>query len=359
MFYINTISHGGAERVIVNIATQLSQRGHECHLVTSFYTPEFEYPIGGRVKRLVLSEKRIENALQRNVAYISRLRKLLRKHQPDVLISFMPEANFRSLIAVLGLKTRVIISVRNDPNREYGSMKGKLLARTLYKTTNGIVFQTQEAKEWFPRSIQNKGMIIYNQVSEHFYLQKLNTERHDIVATGRLTRQKNHRMLIDAFASISGQTDERLIIYGEGPLRDGLEKQIKERHLERRVVLMGQIEDVPEVLKKAKIYVLSSDYEGMPNALMEAMAMGLPCVSTDCPCGGPKVLFGEELKEWLVPVNNNLAMGDKMMELLSNRVVRDSAGALFKKRAEEFRPYVIIQKWEDYISYVNEKGCKA
>lgn len=356
MFYINTISHGGAERVIVNLATQLSQRGHKCYLVTSYYTPEFEYPVGDDVKRLVLSERRIENVIRRNVTYVNRLRKLLKQHQPDVLISFMPEANYRSLMAVMGLKTSVIISVRNDPNREYGSAKGKMLAKTLYKTTDGIVFQTQEAKDWFPKSIQCKGIIIYNQVGEQFYQQHLSPERRDIVATGRLTKQKNHRMLIDAYANISGKTDERLVIYGEGPLREDLERRIKDCHLEDKVVLMGQTEDVPEVLKKAKIYVLSSDYEGMPNALMEAMAMGLPCVSTDCPCGGPKMLFGAELKDWLVPVNNDQMMGRKIMELLANDTVRDKVGDMFKRKADEFRPHVIIQKWEDFISMVNQKG---
>ena len=352
MFYINTISHGGAERVIVNLATQLSHRGHNCCLVTSYYTPEFEYPLGEGVERQVLSNEKVGNSLLRNITYVYKLRNIIKRHRPDVLVSFMPEANCRALIAVIGLHTKVIISVRNDPNREYGSFIGKVLANTLYKTTDGIVFQTDDARAWFSPSIQRKGTIIYNQVGEQFYNQQLCEDRHDIVATGRLTKQKNHRMLIDAYAIVHNSTEERLVIYGEGDLKDELVRYIKDYHLEGKVILMGATSNVPEVLKKARVYVLSSDYEGMPNALMEAMAMGLPCVSTDCPCGGPKVLFGEELREWLVPVNDSRALADRVMKLLDNKVVRDSNGLLCKQKAEVFRPHVIIQKWEEFITRV-------
>lgn len=353
MFYINTISHGGAERVIVNLATQLCQRGHDCSLVTSYYTHGFEYPLGDGVERMVLGENRVENVLLRNFVYVRRLRKLIKRHEPDVVVSFLPEANYRALIAVMGLHTRVIISVRSDPNREYGSIVGRILANTLYKTTDGIVFQTSDAKAWFSSSIQKKGTIIYNQVGEQFYNQQLCKERRDIVAIGRLAKSKNYQMLIDAYAGISCGTKERLVIYGAGVLKDELDQKIKDSGLNGKVMLMGVTDDVPRVLRSAKIYVLSSDYEGMPNALMEAMAMGLPCVSTDCPCGGPRMLFSEALQNYLVPVNDSKAMGIKMQELLDNEEARERNGYACKAIAESFRPHVIIKQWETYIKEVS------
>lgn len=352
LFYINTISHGGAERVMVNLATDLAERGHDCRLVTSFRTPKFEYAVGEKVKRVALTERRVGNPLFRNIKYISLLRKEIKQFEPNVVISFMPQPNFRSLIATRGLKARNIISVRNDPNREYRSRLNKIFAKALYKKTDGIVFQTEEARDWFPEVVRTKGTIIFNQVDERFYNTPLSDEGSDIVAVGKLRPQKDHRMLIDAYADVCGTVEDRLLIYGEGELRDKLQKQIDAYHLADRVKLMGVTTDVPNTIKTAKVYVLSSDYEGMPNALMEAMAMGLPCISTDCPCGGPKTLFGEELKDYLVPVNDDQTMGRKIKELLEDDEKREKVGRLCMKKAEEFRPHVIIEKWENYIKEV-------
>lgn len=355
MFYINTIAHGGAERVIVNLATQLSERGHECILVTSFITPEFEYKYGEKVQRIAMTERRILNPLKRNIKYIFTLRKAIKSYQPDSLIAFMPEANFRSLVATFGLKTKTIISIRSNPSWEYKTILNKLLAKTLYRIADGIVFQTEEARQWFPKKIRNRSTIIINQVDKLFYETKYSGERHDIVVTGRLIAPKNHSMLIRAYMSISDKVSDRLLIYGEGKLQKVLEQQISSYHLENKIQLMGTTDDVPNAIKSAKLFVLSSDFEGMPNALMEAMALGLPCISTDCPCGGPRILFGEDLKDCLVPVNNKLAMATKIQELLADEEKRDKIARLCRQQAMLFRPEVIITRWEDYIRKIVNK----
>lgn len=352
MFYINTISYGGAERVMVNLATKLSETGNECVLVTSFKEKEFEFKVGAKVLRISLTKERLKNKLFRNITYTRLLRKNIKKYKPNVIISFMPEANYRTIIAKLGSKTKSIISVRNDPNREYASLLSKILAKTLYRLSNGIVFQTEDAQRWFPKSIQNKSRIIYNQVDDKFYNVNYKGERKNIVATGRLDAQKNQRMLIDAYANICGTTEDKLLIYGVGNLHDTLENQIKAYHLEDKVILKGGSSDVPNDIKSAKLYVMSSDFEGMPNALMEAMALGLPCISTDCPCGGPRMLFGETLKDCLVPVNNANAMANKIKELLLDNNKREIVAQLSKQQAEAFRPQVIIKQWEEYIKSV-------
>ena len=341
--------------MMVNLATDLSERGHACRLVTSFRTPKFEYPVSKKVERTALTDRRVGNPIIRNVKYIILLRSEIKRFNPDVVISFMPQPNFRTLLATRGLKTKTIISVRNDPNREYRGLIRKLFAKILYKRSDGIVFQTEDAKEWFPQSIRNKGIIIFNQVDERFYNTTLSDKRKDIVAVGSLSSQKNHRTLIDAYANVCGTLEDRLLIFGEGVLRDKLQAQIDAYHLEERVRLMGVTPDVPNAIRTAKLYVLSSDFEGMPNALMEAMAIGLPCLSTDCPCGGPKTLFGDVLKNYLVPVNDDQMMGRKIKELLEDDDIREEVGRLCKKKAEEFRPHAIIEKWENYINEVATK----
>lgn len=352
MFYINTISHGGAERVISRLATEFSERGDDVTLVTSFRTPDFEYDYGSKVCRISLSECRVKNPLVRNPVYIFRLRRLVKKNQPDVLISFMPEANYRAIIACLGTKSKSIISVRNDPNREYRAISKKIAAKLLYRNADGVVFQTEDAQHWFPKPIQDKSRIIFNQVDSRFYETSYEGERHDVVATGRLVPQKNHRMLIDAWADIAGRTTENLLVYGVGRLENILQSQIEAYHMEDRVHLKGNSKDVPNDIKGAKIYVMSSDFEGMPNALMEAMALGLPCISTDCPCGGPRMLFGDELKECLVTVGNAEEMAQKILGLLNNEAERERIGELCKQRAQMFRPEIIIENWNQYIKEI-------
>lgn len=344
MFYINAIHHGGAERVMVNLTKQFADNGNECVLVTSFID-EWEYQVSDNVKRISLFEKEISGVFKRNVRLVLALRRLIKQEKPDVLISFMAQPNYRALVACIGLKTKNLISIRNDPNREYAGRINSFLAKTLFKLANGIVFQTEEAKNWFPQSIQKKSRVIYNQVDKRFYDTEYHGERRDVVTTGRLVKQKNHELLIKAFSMIADQIEDNLLIYGDGELREELETLIGKLDLKNRVFLPGATKDVPNTIKSAKLFVLSSDYEGMPNSLMEAMALGLPCISTDCPCGGPRMLFGELLQSNLVPIRNQKVLADQMLKNLV--CIRD--GQIERKISRVFEPGSIFQKWRTYI----------
>ena len=172
MFYINAIHDGGAERVMINLADRFARFGHEVILVTSF-VDKWEYEIPSGVKRLNLCDNIPKGFLKRNLLLYRLLRKVVKCEAPDVLVSFMAEPNFRALLATRGLKTKNLISIRNDPNKEYPTKKFRFFARWLYKKADGIVFQTADAKAWFSKKIQNKSKIIYNQVNEKFYEENL------------------------------------------------------------------------------------------------------------------------------------------------------------------------------------------
>lgn len=347
LFYINAIHHGGAERVMCNLATQFSEHGHECVLTTSF-RDDWEYSFGKEVKRVALFESRLKYGfLKRNIFYVKKLRKILKEEKPDVVVAFMAEPNFRAIMASVGLNNKVVISVRNDPNREYPGRLNRILAKFLFRFADGIVFQTEDAQKWFPKSIQKKSRIIFNQVDEIFYNTTYNGERHDIVTTGRLTAQKNHKLLIRAFAAIADKISDNLIIYGEGELRGELESLIAELHLENRVFLPGSVKNVADTIKSAKLFVLSSDYEGMPNSLMEAMALGIPCISTDCPCGGAKALLNEVEDDCLVAVNNENELSEKMYRILKTDSFHISQNLQLKAKC--FNPYEIYEIWKNYL----------
>lgn len=351
LFYINTLSHGGAERVVSNLANEFSARGDEVTVVTSFPS-EWEYPLSEKVSRINLREERVNGFLKRNVVLTLALRKIIKSEKPSVAISFMAEPNFRLIMGAAGRKVKTVISVRNDPEREYPTKIHRILAKHLFKMADGIVFQTQDAKKWFPDSIQKKSRIIMNQVDDSFFNVAYMGERKNIVTTGRLTAQKNHKMLIDAFSSICDKVEDNLIIYGEGELREELEKYISELGLSHRVFLPGAVTDVPQTIKSAKLFVLSSDYEGMPNSLLEAMALGLPCISTDCPCGGPREVLGD-IDGCLVDVGNAKELAEKMLvNLTQSEQEADQKRELISKNAESFRSEKVIDAWRDYITRV-------
>lgn len=349
MLYINAIHDGGAERVLVNLAKYFAEQGIDTTLVTSF-RDSWEYPLDPRVRRLTLEEEQLhQSRLQRNVGRIAKLRRLCRQEKPDLLLAFMAEPNFRAVMATRGLPLKTVVSVRNDPEREYAGKAGRLVGKCLLPLADGCVFQTQDAKAWFPEKLQKKSAIIYNAVKPEFYeVQRLPVPG-EIVTCGRLEEQKNHALLIEAFARMQERRPDTVLkIYGEGSLRPMLERQIAALGLTDKVLLMGATNNVAAALRTASLFVLSSDYEGMPNALMEAMAAGVPCVSTDCPCGGPRELFGAELANRLVPCRDAAALADAMEHALTG----PEDGKAFRQRAAEFAPHKVYGAWVGYLEQV-------
>lgn len=345
-FYINILGGGGAERVITNLANMLAEDNYDVTMITS-YEVEREYILTRNVRRLSLEDKdRQRSRIIRNLSRIFKLRKICKEEKPDILISFMEEPNFRAILATRGLPVKTLVSVRNDPNKEYAGKLGRFVGKVLLPMADGCVFQTSDAQKWFPERLQKKSRIIYNAVKEEFYQMERTPVRGEIVTCGRLTEQKNHRLLIDAFAEVQKiHPYATLKIYGEGVLREKLQNQIESLNLNEKVFLMGATNDVAKALQTADLFVLSSDYEGMPNALMEAMAAGVPCISTDCPCGGSRELFGENLKKKLVPCGDANQMALKISEVLD----ATESGILEKNCAEVFRPDGVYALWEKYL----------
>ena len=350
LFYINAIHDGGAERVMVNLAKYFSDIGYETILVTSFIDT-WEYKIEGNVKRLTLEENEIKQGkIKRNFSRIIKLRDILKKEKPDVAVSFMAEPNFRLLVASLGLNVKTIVSVRNDPNKEYAGKIGKFVGKWILPIADGCVFQTKEAQEWFPERLQRKSTIIFNAVKEEFFHIERTPMVGEIVACGRLVSQKNHKLLIDAFAEVVKEHPyARLKIYGEGSLRDVLQEQIDKLNLHDKAFLMGATNDVAKALQTADLFVLSSDYEGMPNALMEAMAAGVPCISTDCPCGGPRSLIENKINGYIISLNDKKELKNSIIDYMKQKKKEDISNKT-KKQASKFLPNKIHEEWQKYIN---------
>lgn len=352
MLYINTLMRGGAERVITLLSEQFAKAGHDVSLVTSFSCSQ-EYVVYEKVKRYNLENgKKLQSRIVRNCSRIIKLRNLCNSLKPDILISFMQEPSFRAILATVGLPVKMIVSVRNDPNKEYGGAIGRIIGKYILPMADGCVFQTEQAKTWFPKRLQDKAAVIMNPVDDAFFGVKREWPQH-VVTVGKLGPQKNHAMLIEAFSMIASKyPDQKLLIYGAGEYEEMLRQQIQNLGLEDRVLLKGRTENVQDVLATAKIFSLPSDYEGMPNALMEALAAGVPSVSTDCPCGGPRTLIQDGENGLLVPVGDAKAMADAMDRLLGDAIAAERMGLKAKQSAELYHPEKIFCEWEEYINRV-------
>ena len=354
ILYIDTMYRGGAQRVMANLANYFSSNGVDVVLINDF--PEARagmvYSVNTSVKRIFLQESNKGNALIKNLVRILKLRKIIKQEQADTILSFMGPPNIRMLLATLGIRSsRKIVSVRNDPNKEYGTnVIIKYFVCQLFTFADGCVFQTEDAKQYFPKSVQNNSVVIFNPVDSKFYGIIRNTDCHNIITAGRLEAQKNHKNLITAFAQISVEfPEDKLIIYGEGKLRGELMQMCQKLHLANRVEFPGNTLRMDKVLADAKCFVLSSDYEGLPNALMEAMAAGVPVISTDCPCGGPRALITSQNEGILLPCADSNLMANAMRLLLNDKSLQNRLSAAAHKRAQSFAPDVIFSQWDTYL----------
>ena len=177
-----------------------------------------------------------------------------------------------------------------------------------------------------------------------------------IVTVGRLDENKNQAMLIHAFAKIVSEFPTmRLIIYGEGRNRPQLEQLVAEKGLQDRIELPGSITDVADHIANAKIFTLTSNTEGMPNSVIEAMALGLPVISTDCPCGGPAALIENEVNGILVPVGDAYALSDAFRKILSDEAFAQKLGENAARITETLEPAVVCSEWEKYLCQLAKK----
>lgn len=351
--FTSSLYGGGAERVICNLANYLCDKDNKVTVVT-FGVCDRSYKLMDDVivqPLLSLEEKAKKNKLLSIWIRIFRLYKFYKKNSCDVVISMLPVPIILTLFMKSIIRGKVIISERNFPG--IYSPITKILLKKLSTRADGYVFQTEDSMRWYGKNLFNCE-IIPNAVNKNFFSRQYFGKREKkIVSVGRLDKQKNHELLLKAFSLIIDEFGEyTLHIYGEGSERDQLTKMIKNLNLERKVFLEGNVENVVEGIYKATLFVLSSDYEGMPNALIEAMSCGLPCVSTDFLGGGARVLIENGKNGYLVKCNDVTGMSRCMKMILSSEDIREKIGNNAAKINKQYSSEIIYSKWERLIKRV-------
>lgn len=321
---INTIKagSGGAQRVVALIADELSNQGHDVMLILYEPTSNSDYFVNEKVQKMVL-KRSTGKKLKYYISKFTALRSAIRKFDPDVIIPFLADQTLYICLATIGTKyrKRIITTVRNNPRVFPKSRKLRIQNNILIALSKANFVQNNEQKNYFPRFIQNKTFVLPNPVNkELLHCRRKVREIKNIVTLGRLSEQKNQEMLINAFSMISNKHPNiKLKIYGKGEKQKQLEAYIEKMSLTERVELAGVTNNVKDVLLNSDLFVMTSNYEGMPNALIEAMATGLPCISTDCPTG-PSDLISNRLNGLLIKMNSVDECVAAMEYMISNQL---------------------------------------
>ncbi|MES1038115.1 glycosyltransferase family 4 protein [Peribacillus simplex] len=345
VFLIGSMRRGGAERVISILANTYANKGWEVDILTLLDNAN-DYKLNTNIRVKSIANESISRARQLP-NWIKSIRKYVIENKPDRIVSFIASINIITLISCIGLNQKIIISERNDPKADGRSIIVRVLTSLLYPLADRIVFQTKWAQSCFSEKIKKKSHIIPNPINVNVGSSKKKAKK--IVAVGRLLEQKNHELLIQAFKKVHTEFPEySLYIYGEGKLRDRLTKLIKEQGLSKSVFLPGNVVNIHEKISDAEIFVLSSDYEGLSNALLEAMMMGLPCISTDC-AGSNEVIQNKD-NGLLVPIKSEKELIKAMKILIVEDHIRERISHGAKETAKRFSKDVVVKQWLDIIT---------
>lgn len=345
------LSNGGAEKIAAKWCYDLLQNNVNAKLLVH-YRVEDEYDIASKIPIDALFNSRKEYISTSKIKVILKLRKYLKKQKnKQYIIPFLSHVGIQCSLANTGLNNYIIETIRNAPQFSPSNIILRFARNLSIFFAKGCIFQNNEQMLYFPTMIRKKGLILYNTVPSTFlekYEKKEYGQIKNLIMVSRLNEQKNHSLMLQALSILlKDGYDLFLTIVGEGPEYGKINDKIKELQLDNHVKLYGKSNHVGDLLIKSDLYILTSNFEGMPNSLMEAMACGLPCISTDCPTG-PKDLIDNGINGLLINCNdaNELALS---IELLINNKLAKKLGLEARKKIIEINSNSSINNLIKYL----------
>lgn len=348
IFVTISMRGGGTERVISVLANRMVDMGHKVTIVM-IADPTIEYDLDKRVVTVCVS-KATGGSLIGRIKRICNMRKVFAQDKTAKIISMGTVANLFTIVASIGLSNPISISERNDPNRlnHRPIKKHEVWIRNiLYRRADRVVLQTPDVAEIFPMAIQRKSVVIANPIPDDLPepIAYENREK-TVIAAGRFIPSKNYKMLIDVFSEFNKCFPEyQLLIFGKGDTEPEIRKQIEGLEMQEKILLCGFSDNLYEELGRGGMYVSTSDSEGLSNSLLEALAMGIPTIATDCPVGGTRMCIRDGINGYMIPVRDYEALLQKMTALASDKEL----GKRFAKEAvrirEDFSAKTITKQW--------------
>lgn len=361
---ISSLSCGGAERVMSMMANYWASEARVTVITLDSDKADF-FRLSDEVNReaLGLAEpmSSFVSAIRKHCQRLISLRRAVRRSSPDVVISFLDITNVTTLISTAGLGVPVIVSERSDPRRHHIGWLWRVMRRYLYRHAAAVVVQTVSVRTWaqcfvrsdriivIPNPVQTSGFDVI--VDETAWTAPSGF----VVAVGRLRHEKGFDLLLQAYSRIRHKIGRHLVILGDGPERESLERMALDLGVADSVHMPGSMVNPEAIMRKAGMFVLSSRYEGFPNALVEAMSCGLPVVSVDCD-SGPREIITNNVDGVLVPFGDVDALAKAMEDVLADDRKRASLGASAARIKERFSLPRVMERWEELISTVAQKA---
>lgn len=358
-FIIPTLSAGGAERVVTHMANFWAERKYQVSIITLSHPKESPfYTLSSKVELVQLDLLEEKKSFQKLFLFYKQwnaVRNEVKRIQPNVLIAFLDITIFLALAIRPFIKAKVIVSERNNPYLNETHPLLKKINHFLYQYADQLVLQTFQIAHTFSERLQNKITVIPNPVvvpEVRIENYEKGSSTYTIMSMGRLKWQKGYDILIKAFAPLAKTYKEwTLVIIGEGDERTQLETLSEKEEISEQVKLVGRKSNPHEMLKEASIFVLSSRFEGFPNALCEAMAIGLPCVATRCPFG-PDEIIEHDINGLLVEANDDDALRDALASLMRSAVLRKRLGEQAQHITEQFAITKVMAQWEQLVERI-------
>ncbi|MEO8515907.1 MAG: glycosyltransferase family 4 protein [Flavobacterium sp.] len=345
-----TLMQGGAERVMSELANEWTNNGHQVKIILLVKSTVF-YTLNSKVELVSLNfdndNTHIITRSVRSLTVLFQLRKQIKSSKPDFVMSFMDKYNVITIVSSFFLKVNVFISDRANPY-EIIPKPVEIARKMLYRFAKGIIAQTSLAKEVLFAKTKNKNIMVIPNPINGFSVTAQSNKENIILNVGRLVREKGQHYLIEMMASL--QSDNwKLVILGDGPLRETLQNQIDKLNLNGKVFLEGTVSNVDEWLSKSSIFAFSSISEGFPNALVEAMASGLPSVSFDCDAG-PRDIIDNNKNGILIPLGDTESFTKAVQNLIDDSNSRKEIGIEAAKISEVLNIKSIAEKYLQFCS---------
>lgn len=340
------LAKGGAERVASLLANHYHRIGHSV-LFVAVYSPEKGYALEEGVEYVYAGGKHTNKVLKA-ITWARNLDRIIHNNGTDLVISFL---RTELLYCSFRRNIPIIYSLRNDPANSFKNGFTEFLCKVAYHRAVKIVFQTPGARDYFEPGIRKKGVVIANPLTRDLPRWVGDECNKTIITACRLMKQKNLPMLIEGFAQFHQKHPEyTLEIYGEGVLRESLENQARQLGLEDSIRFQGFVNNIHEIMRRSGIFALTSDYEGVSNSMLEALAVGIPTVCTDCPPGGAAMYIRDGENGMLIPVGDAKALADRLCCMAENPALCQRMSQEAMKLRDLLAVDSVLKQWEDILN---------
>lgn len=355
LFIVRNIGYGGACKQIAITANAMVERNHEVSIF-SYNSTTLGQRLNSKINFLH-PKSETENKFSEYLLTPLRIRKLVKKIHPDIIISWRANAGCLTVLATIGLNVKKVFCERTDPYLETNKLLK--IATKIAEYSDGAVFQTSMARDFYTK-LASKSVVIPNAIGNSTTLpdiQPIESRIKEIAFVGRFEiKQKRQDLMLKAFEIIHKNfPDYKLSFYGDGESMPIVKELVNKLKLNENVIFHGSVKNIIDKIKNARLLIMTSDYEGIPNTLIEAFQAGIPIVTTDCSPGGAKIVVDNEVNGYVVPFRDYKSVAEKAIKLLNDPQLSMKYIINGRKKLDFFEPNKIFDQWENYLTSIVSK----